>query len=168
ISIIDTSIDASDEPIQRGLVIAAFVSPGHADNSITIPLGYGRKKTGPIAEESGFNAYFLRTATNPHFAVADGKNIESVRVTKVGKKYPLANTQEHWSIEGRGVVREATLDEYREDNEFVKKCGGMDEPQSVMPSLYSHRPLDAPQQWRTSVDRNAFTGCSAGDHACQA
>jgi len=168
ISINDTAKDANDQPIRRELVIAAFVSPGHVDNSITIPLGYGRKKTGPIAEESGFNAYFLRTATNPHFAVADGKNIESISVTKVGKKYPLATTQEHWSIEGRGVVREATLDHYREDNEFVKKTGGMDEPQSVMPSLYSHPPLDAPQQWGMNVDLNVCTGCSACVVACQA
>src|SRR6266704_3024220 len=29
--------------IKRELVIAALVSPGHADNSITIPLGYTRK-----------------------------------------------------------------------------------------------------------------------------
>src|SRR5438552_316668 len=30
-------------PIKRELVIAALVSPGHVDNSITIPLGYARK-----------------------------------------------------------------------------------------------------------------------------
>jgi len=168
ISINDTAKDTNDQPIRRELVIAAYVSPGHADNSVTIPIGYGRKKTGPIADESGFNAYLLRTASNPHFAVADGKNIESVRVTKVGKKYALSCTQEHWSIEGRGVVREATLDGYREDNEFVKKCGGMDEPQSVMPSLYSHPPLDAPQQWGMTVDLNICTGCSACVVACQA
>src|SRR6266404_2825699 len=168
ISINDTAKDANDQPIRRELVIAAYVSPGHAENSVTIPIGYGRKKTGPIADESGFNAYLLRTASNQHFAVADGKNIESVRVTKVGKKYPLSCTQEHWSIEGRGVVREAKLDEYRKDNEFVKKCGGMDEPQSVMPSLYSHPPLDAPQQWGMTVDLNVCTGCSACVIACQA
>src|SRR5438552_2538117 len=168
ISINDTAKDTNDQPIRRELVIAAYVSPGHAENSVTISIGYGRKKTGPIADESGFNTYLLRTASNLHFAVADGKNIESVRVTKVGKKYPLANTQEHWSIEGRGVVREATLDEYREDNEFVKKCGGMDEPQSYLPSLYSHPPMDAPQQWGMTVDLNVCTGCSACVIACQA
>src|SRR6266852_4218997 len=168
ISINDTAKDANDQPIRRELVIAVYVSPGHAENSVTIPIGYGRKKTGPIADESGFNTYLLRTASNPHFAVADGKNIESVRVTKGGKKYALSCTQEHWSIEGRGVVREATLDGYREDNEFVKKCGGMDEPQSVMPSLYSHPPLDAPQQWGMTVDLNICTGCSACVIACQA
>jgi len=168
VSIDDVAKDANDQPIRRELVIAACVSPGHADNSITIPLGYGRKKTGPIADESGFNAYLLRTAVNPHFVVADGKNIEAVRVTKVGKKYPLACTQEHWSIEGRGVVREATLDGYREDNDFVEKCAGIDEPPKNLFSLYSHPPMDAPQQWGMNVDLNVCTGCSACVIACQA
>ena len=79
------------------LVIAALIAPGHADNSVTIPLGYGRNMPGfdalPYAgaavedterrgDQVGFNAYFLRTAFNPHFIVADGKNVESVKVEK--------------------------------------------------------------------------------------
>src|SRR5207302_8009562 len=46
-----------NETTRRSLQIAVLVSPGHADNSISIALGYGRKMTGPIGEESGFNAY---------------------------------------------------------------------------------------------------------------
>jgi MoCo/4Fe-4S cofactor protein with predicted Tat translocation signal len=183
IDIADTARDTNGHPIRRELVIAALISPGHAENSITIPLGYGRKMPGSdwlpyaggavredtaLAERSGFNAYLLRTASNPHFVAADGKLIESVRVRKVGKKYPLSITQEHWSIEGRGVVREATLEHYREDNEFVKKSGGADEPVSHLPTLYSHPPMDAPQQWGMSVDLNVCTGCSACVIACQA
>ena len=57
--------------------------PGHADNSVTIPLGYGRKHTGPVGEEAGFNAYLLRTSSNPHFIVADKKAVASVTVKKV-------------------------------------------------------------------------------------
>ncbi len=183
IDIADTARDTNGHPIRRELVIAALISPGHAENSITIPLGYGRKMPGSdwlpyaggavpestaLAERSGFNAYLLRTASNPHFAVTDGEAIESVRVTKVGRKYPLSITQEHWSIEGRGVVREATLEHYREDNEFVKKSGGIDEPVSHPPTLYSHPPMDAPQQWGMTVDLNVCTGCSACVIACQA
>src|SRR5947209_20506722 len=126
-----TEKGAAAEPIKRELVIAALVSPGHADNSITVPLGYARKmpefyelpyaggalKERPgVAEQSGFNGYFLRTAANPHFAVAGGKGIESVKVTKVGRTYPFSITQEQFSIEGRGLVREATLEGYRANN----------------------------------------------------
>ena len=182
IAITDTARDANDQPIGRELVIAALVSPGHAENSITIPFGYGRKMPGlellgyagrtvaeePQSSQTGFNTYLLRTAANPHFVVVDGKTIESVRVTKIGKKYPLSITQDHWSIEGRGLVREATLDHYREDNDFVNKIGMSSELSPQMPSLYSHPPLTAPQQWGMSVDLNVCTGCSACVIACQA
>ncbi len=171
------------EPLKRQLVIAALVSPGHTDNSITVPLGYGRKmpqfyelpyagadlKERPkIEEQSGFNGYFLRTAANPHFAIAGGKGIESVQVTKVGRTYPLSITQEHFSIEGRGLVREATLDGYRANNEFAKKISGEEELPHPPPSLYTHPPLDAPQQWGMSIDLNVCTGCNACVIACQA
>jgi molybdopterin-containing oxidoreductase family iron-sulfur binding subunit len=174
---------ASGEPVKRQLVIAALVSPGHADNSVTVPLGYGRKmpqfyelpyaggdlKERPrIEEQSGFNGYFLRTAANPHFAIAGGKGIESVQVTKVGRTYPLSITQEHFSIEGRGLVREATLEGYRANNEFAKKIPGEEELPHPPPSLYTHPPLDAPQQWGMSIDLNVCTGCSACVIACQA
>src|SRR5207247_7279821 len=69
-----TAKSAALESIKRELVIAALVSPGHADNSITIPLGYARKMPqfyelpyaggaltqGPgIAEHSGFKVCFV-------------------------------------------------------------------------------------------------------------
>jgi molybdopterin-containing oxidoreductase family iron-sulfur binding subunit len=183
ISIVDLARDAKNAPITRDLVIAALVSPGHVDNSITIPMGYGRRMPGfdslpyaggaveekpGVAEQIGFNAYFLRTPSSPHFAVADGKAIESIRVEKVGRTYPLSITQEHWSIEGRGLVREATLDGYREDNEFAKKIAGDDELPSRLPSIYAHPPLTSENQWGMAVDLNVCTGCSACVIACQA
>jgi MoCo/4Fe-4S cofactor protein with predicted Tat translocation signal len=171
------------EPIKRQLVIAALVSPGHADNSVTVPLGYGRKmpqfyelpyaggdlKERPrIEEQSGFNGYLLRTAANPHFAVGGRKGIESVQVTKAGRTYPFSITQEHFSIEGRGLVREATLEGYRANNEFAKKIPGEEELPHPPPSIYSHPPLNAPQQWGMSIDMNVCTGCNACVIACQA
>lgn len=167
ISVAAKATDPKNHPIKRQLVIAALISPGHVDNSITIPLGYGRKQTGPVGEEAGFNAYLLRTPSNPHFIVADGQAIDSVSVKKVGQKYALSITQDHFSIEGRGLVREATLEHYRGDNEFVKKIAGDDELSPRLPTIYSHPPLDAPQQWGMSVDLNVCTGCSACVIACQ-
>jgi MoCo/4Fe-4S cofactor protein with predicted Tat translocation signal len=182
ITIVDVARDQHNAPIKRELEIATLVSPGHADNSITIPIGYGRRMPGfdalpyaggaviehpEIEEQRGFNAYFLRTATNPHFVAAGGKGIESVQVTKVGRTYPLSITQEHFSIEGRGLVREATLEGYRANNEFATKIPGEEELPHPPPSLYTHPPLDAPQQWGMSIDLNVCTGCSACVIACQ-
>lgn len=168
VTVTDTAKDQNGKPIERALQIAAMVLPGHADNSITIPLGYGRKHTGPVGDDSGFNAYLLRTSSNPHFIVADGKAIQSVKVTKVGRTYPLASMQEHWSIEGRGLVREATLEHYRGDEEFVRKIAGDEELPAQLPSIYTHPPLDSPQQWGMAIDLNVCTGCSACVVACQA
>src|SRR6184192_3756596 len=170
------------EPIKRELVVAALVSPGHADNSLTIPLGYSRrmpefsalpyaggalKEEPGIAEQSGFNAYLLRTAANPHFIVAGAPGTEGVNVTKVGRTYPLSITQDHFSIEGPGLVREATLERYRADNDFAKKLPSEEDLPHHLPTIYTHPPLDAPQQWGMSVDLNVCTGCSACVIACQ-
>ena len=168
VAVTDTAKDPLGRQIRRELIIAALVVPGHADNSVTIPLGYGRKHTGPVGEDAGFNGYLLRTSSNPHFIVADKKGIANVTVKKVAGTYALATSQEHFSIEGRGLVREATLEHYRGDEEFVKKIAGDEELPAVLPTLYTHPKLDAPQQWGMTVDLNTCTGCSACVIACQA
>src|SRR5436309_1668913 len=141
---------------------------GNAHNSITISLGYGRASLNSVGESSGFNGYLLRTASNPHYIVADGKAIASIAVKKVGRKYPLSITQDHFSIEGRGLVREATLEHYREDDKFAKKIAGDDELPEKLPSIYRHPPLQSAQQWGMTIDLNTCTGCSACVLACQA
>src|SRR4051812_37103667 len=81
IAVTETTKDAAGKNIRRELVIAALISPGHADNSISIALGYGRKGTGPVGEEAGFNGFLLRNSSNPHFIAVDSKTVESISVT---------------------------------------------------------------------------------------
>jgi molybdopterin-containing oxidoreductase family iron-sulfur binding subunit len=168
ITVTDVAKGADGKPLVRELVIAALIAPGHADNSITIPLGYGRESLTSTGEHVGFDAYLLRTPQNPHYIVADGRVIQSVKVAGTAGKYPLSITQDHFSIEGRGLVREATLERYRDDNDFAKKIAGDEELPKRLPSLYSHPPLNAPEQWGMAIDLNTCTGCSACVIACQA
>src|SRR5579885_1979615 len=44
-----------DEPIPVLVVV------GHADNSITLPLGFGRSRSGRVGNGIGFNAYKIRS-----------------------------------------------------------------------------------------------------------
>ena len=183
LTVTETMLDANQKPLQRQLVVAVMVVPGQADNSITIPLGYGRRVAplGPLpyagggdidsaagSEETGFNAYLLRTSTNPHFITADAKTVTSVHVAKAPGTYRLATSQEHWSIEGRGLVREATLDRYRDDPTFVKKIAGDEHLPPKLPSIYKPAELNAQHQWGMAIDLNVCTGCSACVVACHA
>jgi molybdopterin-containing oxidoreductase family iron-sulfur binding subunit len=111
---------------------------------------------------------FAAHPNNPHYIVADGKAVGSVTVKKVGRKYPFSITQDHFSIEGRGLVREAPLEHYREDPEFVKKIAGDEElPGKITESLYSSAVECGPAMGHDGRF-NTCTGCSACVIACQA
>src|SRR5690606_25235548 len=89
------------------------------------------------------------------------------KVTNLHKKFPIAHTQEHFSMEGRGLVREATLDEYAANPTFVKDNISPPAPPPDV-SLYPHPKLDAPNQWGMAIDLNTCFGCNACVIACQA
>jgi MoCo/4Fe-4S cofactor protein with predicted Tat translocation signal len=161
----------------RRLDLPVLIIPGHADGSITIPLGYGRTKAGRVGNvgqttegfvfdremiSGGFDAYTLRTTKTPYFATG-----AKVKVT--GGTYKMAITQEHGTLEGRGpdITREATLEEYKADPKFVENMG-MDGHIPLNASMYSHPKLSDAQQWAMTIDMNVCTGCSACMIACQA
>ena len=90
----------------RTLEIAAQVIPGQADFSIAVPLGYGRAAAGRVGRGVGVNAYVLRTTTAPDIAVG-------LKVTRTGRTHTLACTQDHFTMEGRDLVREQPLADVR-------------------------------------------------------
>lgn len=139
---------------------AALVAPGHADDSISLALGYGRKDVSALMDGVGFDAYPLRLSDSPRFRTGI-----TVRVTD--QKYPLARTQESRSMEGRDLFREGTLARYQDDPTFARTMG-MDGHIPPNISLYQHPPLTAPEQWGMAVDLNICSGCNACLVACQA
>ncbi len=146
----------------RELEGPVWVQPGQADNTVGLALGYGRKQTGRIGRGSGYDAYQLRTAANPYFAVG-------AKLTSSGRTYEIACTQNHWSMEGRPIIREANLEQYRKKPDFVK---GMDAPPSPSEAPMYPNPFDkvkasALHQWGMAIDLNACVGCSACMVACQ-
>ena len=152
-----------------------WVQPGQADKVLGLTLGYGRPKPGRVGAGTGFNAYAIRTTFNAgnsalefsadrlmHFAT--GASVE-----KAGRTYPLSCTQNHWSMEGRPIVREANLEQFREHPDFASR-EKLEEP-PVISSLYPN-PLDQAKakglhQWGMSVDLNTCVGCGTCVVACQ-
>ena len=149
-------ITAGDRTIRA----AAMVAPGHADDSLSLALGYGRAGVVPLMEGVGFDAYPLRTSGAMRF-----RSGVTVRVTE--KTYPLACTQEHRSMEGRDLFREGTLKRYEEDPKFAQTMG-MDGHIPPNISLYTHPAMTAKEQWGMTVDLNTCSGCNACVVACQA
>ena len=44
----------------RALEVPAWIDPGHAQDAVTISLGYGRTRAGRVGNGVGFNAFALR------------------------------------------------------------------------------------------------------------
>jgi len=53
----------------RKIKASAMVMPGHPDQSITIYLGYGRRRSGRVGTGPGFDAFPIRLANSPLFVV---------------------------------------------------------------------------------------------------
>lgn len=162
-------ISAGDTTIE----IAAWVLPGHADNSITLTTGYGRNNLGRVADGVGVDVYPLRTS--------EAMFNQPASVERTGSMYEIACVQDHNNIEGRDMVREATLEEYRENPDFATyksihgyEVPGMKEalaegdergPISLFEEQYGP---DYQPQWGMAIDLNACFGCGVCTIACQA
>jgi molybdopterin-containing oxidoreductase family iron-sulfur binding subunit len=142
----------------RSARAAVWIVPGQADHSISLTLGWGRKKAGRIGDGRGFDFYPLRTSDALGFAVG-------AHVAKAAEEpYFFARTQGSDSAEGRPIALETTLADYRQRPNFAE----LDSPPPRALPLWSQRDYSKGHQWGMSVDLNACTGCSACVVACMA
>jgi molybdopterin-containing oxidoreductase family iron-sulfur binding subunit len=141
----------------RSLRVPAWIVPGQADGCVTLHLGYGRTRAGRVGTATGFNAYLLRTSGAPWFG-------SGLTLRKTGDRFRLACTQFHHSMEGRQLVRLASLEEFRENPAFARELG--EEPPKSL-SLYPERKYEG-YAWGMAIDLNACVGCNACVVACQA
>ena len=132
------------------------VQPGQADDTVVVELGYGRRAAGRVGDGVGADVYPLRTSAAPWF-------VRGASLAATGGRRALARTQEHQSMEGRHLVREASLAEYRKDPRFVAH----EEAEAEVAELWERPPLDGPHQWGMTVDLAACIGCNACIVACQ-
>jgi len=137
-----------------------WIQVGHPDNSVTVFLGYGRRRAGRVGTGAGFDMYVLRTSATPWFT-------SGVVIRKVGGTYKLASTQGYQTMEtptgARPLVRTASIEEYRKEPDFARE----EEPPKEL-TLYKPYPYAAgPYAWGMTVDMNACVGCNNCVVACQ-
>lgn len=141
----------------RHLRIPVWYMPGHAQDAVTIAVGYGRTRAGRIGNATGFNAWALRGSSAPWFGPAD--------VAKNGDRYDLVGTQNHWAIEGRNIIRSAHLEEFKANPGFAVEMEHMSLDRGI--TLFADHPYTG-HKWGMAIDLNTCTGCSACVVACQA
>ena len=133
----------------NNLEIPIHVVPGLANYTVVLPYGMGRKLVGRVGENVGINTYALRTSGGMGF-------ITGVELKTTEKRFFLANTQEHWSMEGRAIVREGTVDHYKKNPNFVNQMG-----------VESHAPANYGYKDKASLadkSQNQYRGNSAYIH----
>ena len=169
----------------NSIKIPAFITPGQNQKSITLELGYGRKFSGRIGNDVGFNVYPLRDSTNPSF-ILNG----SIKV--LNETYPLASTQDHHGLEDDKyaapgfddlankeaqsripeLVKQSTLDYYKDNPDWVQKKVEQHKPDKKRSwadhSMYNPDwDYSKGPQWGMSIDLTSCTSCNACSIACQ-
>jgi molybdopterin-containing oxidoreductase family iron-sulfur binding subunit len=140
----------------RTVEVAALVLPGQADFSVSLSLGYGRTVAGRVGRGVGFNAYALRTTAAPDIAIG-------LKLARTGRRHPLACTQDHFTMQGRDLVRELTLEESRRLATSTER----EDATKTSTDLITHPPLTGEHQWGMVIDLNKCVGCNACTIACQ-
>ncbi|HWR54835.1 MAG TPA: 4Fe-4S dicluster domain-containing protein [Bryobacteraceae bacterium] len=158
-------LQLSDEDLvelqYRGRTVQApvWVVWGHADDSFTAFLGYGREHGGRVAKGAGVNMYTLRTADAPWTGTG-------LAVRKLGQKYKLACTQRHKWMDGRYPVRFATAAQFEKDHDVFHKHPFEHAPDRE-DTLYPNWEYTG-YAWGMAIDLNACVGCQACVVACNA
>ena len=142
----------------RWLRAPIWIFPGQAPDSITLSLGYGRKRAGLPGTGAGFDAYYARTAQNLW-------RVSGVTLEKREEWYQFATPQVHHRLHSaeRQIYREGTLEEFQRHPTFVKssiEAPGREE------TLYDPDKFDYPVKWGMTIDLTTCIGCNACTMAC--
>ncbi|MFT5512853.1 MAG: Fe-S-cluster-containing dehydrogenase component, partial [Bacteroidia bacterium] len=136
-----------------------MIQPGQARGVIGIALGYGRNVQTNLDNDLvdlGKNAYPMVNGSTSETNYL----VQGVVLEKVDSGYEFAQTQTHHMIEGRDYLREATIDEYKENNAV------RNEHKFETVSLWSDYDYSKGHHWAMAIDMNACTGCGSCVVSC--
>ncbi|MDT8067490.1 MAG: TAT-variant-translocated molybdopterin oxidoreductase [Terriglobia bacterium] len=135
---------------------AIWIQPGHPDNAATVFIGYGRTLAGHTGSGLGFNAYMLQSQDSPWIG-------RGAKLTKTGETFGLAYTQGFQNMDGRAIVRAATLEDFIKNPGFPHEMVEAPEQGLTLYKPYNYSEV----KWGMTIDLNACIGCKACVVACQ-
>ncbi len=145
----------------NGIELPVFVQPGQAAGTISVALGYGRKIAGKVGDGVGKNMFaqtVIENGTKKYW-------LSGAEVVKTDKKYELALSQTHHSMEGRPIVRETTYEEWKIDPASGNEKHEEAEEHNV--TLYPEPEFNG-HHWGMAVDLSSCIGCGNCAISCQA
>jgi molybdopterin-containing oxidoreductase family iron-sulfur binding subunit len=163
----------------KKIIAGALAVPGQADGVVVVTLGLGRR-FGRVGGGVGYNAYLIQQSGTPWMQAG-------ASLRKTGDIYDICVTKSHHidqrsvahggdgsgthSIEGnesldRGIIRYATLTEFKANPEFAHEGEGHDTPEPDTSMFPAYR-YDK-NAWGMSIDLNSCIGCNACVTACYA
>ena len=144
----------------RKMEAPVWIQAGHPDNSVTVFLGYGRRRAGRAGTGAGFDFYPLRMSATPWFT-------SGLQIRATGGTYKLATTQGEQTMDtpvgARPLVREASLEEYKQHPNFATE----EQPPSPLTLYPGFDYKKEPYAWGMAIDLNACVGCNNCIVACQ-
>lgn len=142
----------------RRVTAAAMIMPGHADDAVTLPLGYGQAVAGAVGEGAGFDAYALRTAAAPWIS-------GGLQVKKTGGQRKLVTTQEHFEMHERAIALVTDAAGLAEAEKALEDRRG---PQPSIHEPVKYGPEVQEYRWGMAIDLSKCIGCGVCTIACQA
>jgi Fe-S-cluster-containing dehydrogenase component/anaerobic selenocysteine-containing dehydrogenase len=134
-----------------------WITPGNAEETIAITLGYGRTAAGKVGNGVGFDAYRIRFSGALWYA-------SGVEVRSTNETQALATTQMQQFTERRDILISEPVAAYQHDPDFVRKANRSPHSDETLypPWTYSG------YSWGMCIDLTACVNCSACIVACQA
>jgi molybdopterin-containing oxidoreductase family iron-sulfur binding subunit len=136
--------------------LPVWIVPGQAEGTVVVHLGYGRRAAGRVGTGVGADAYPLRTSAAPGI-------VAGAILTASGRRFRIAQTQDHGTMEGRPIVREASLAEWQREPHFAAE--EVEIPKAA--PLWDEHRYDQGPQWGMAIDLSSCIGCNACVIACQ-
>jgi Fe-S-cluster-containing dehydrogenase component/anaerobic selenocysteine-containing dehydrogenase len=135
-----------------------IMQPGHHEDVISIPLGYGRTHVGIVGDEVGNNGFLFSGVSADGRHVLGGVKAE-LKALRESEKIAIVQGSQVLDVARRPILSTTTLNEYKAD-----EASGIHAHPDLADMWAAHKYT---VKWGMAIDLSKCTGCSACVTACQ-